>query len=342
MQFGNPGEEGTYFGYRPDNLASKSLAWETTKSSNIGVDLGLFNNRLIANIDMFQAYTSNLLLADKLPLSSGFFQVITNAGETKTQGIELNLSTVNLDYADFKWTSAITFSAIQEEIVALTSGVQQDLGNGWFVGQPINVIFDYEMEGIWQMDEVDEAAAVGSEPGWIKVKDIVEDDTIDFNDRTILGQENPKWTGSFVNTFKYKGFDLTINIYARMGHMIDAGAYDFDPRMYDNQIEIPYWTPINQSNEYPRLDASMAEMDYEQVLSYKDGSFIKMKNITLGYTLPKSVISQVNIAKARIYFSSNNPFILYSNLDKGIDPERGGSITWPLARTMIFGINLEF
>lgn len=342
MQFGNPGEEETYFGYRPVNLASKSLAWETTTSSNIGIDLGLFNNRLVANIDMFRANTDNLLLADKLPLSSGFFQIITNAGETQTQGIELNLSSINVDMGDFKWTSSLTFSAIQEEIVSLTSGVQQDLGNGWFVGEPINVIYDYDMEGIWQIGEEDEAAAVGSAPGQIRVRDIHEDDTIDFNDRTIIGQENPKWTGSFVNTFNYKGFDLTINIYARMGHMIDAGAYDFDPRMYDNQIEIPYWTPVNQSNEYPRLDASMAEMDYEQLLSYKDGSFIKMKNITLGYTLPQSVISQVNIAKARIYFSSNNPFILHSNLDKGIDPERGGSITWPLARTMIFGLNLEF
>lgn len=127
-----------------------------------------------------------------------------------------------------------------------------------------------------------------------------------------------------------------------MGQMIDANAYAFDPRMYDNQMKIDYWTPNNPTNEFPRLDAGLAEMDYEYVLRYQDGSFIKMKNLTLGYTIPSGIISQINISKARVYFSSNNPFILYSKLEKGIDPENGGSYNWPLSRTFIFGVNVEF
>jgi TonB-linked SusC/RagA family outer membrane protein len=342
IQFGEPGEEDTKFGYRPNSLSSKTLKWETTTSTNIGVDLGIFENRVVANFDLFWSRTNNLLLSDKLPLSSGFFDIMANAGETKSNGVELNLSTVNINSGGFKWTSAITYSKISDEIVALTSGVQRDVGNRWFVGEPLKVIYDYKKEGVWQLEEEEEATAAGSFVGHLKVEDTNDDGSINNEDRIILGQSDPKWTGSFINTFNYKGFDLTVNLYARMGHMIDASAYAFDPRMYDNQLEIDYWTPNNPTNEYPRLDASLAEMDYEYTLRYKDGSFVKMKNLTLGYTLPSELVSSVNISKARIYFSSNNPFILHTNLDEGIDPENGGSYNWPLARTFIFGINVEF
>lgn len=342
IQFGNPGEEVVYSGYRPVSLASKTLKWETTTSINLGLDLGLLKNRVVANVDLFRAHTKNLLLEDKLPMSSGFFSIMTNAGETKTEGVELNISMVNVHSNDFKWTSNFTFSSTREEIISLSSGVLQDIANGWFVGQPLGVYYDYEMVGIWQMDEEEQATAAGSFPGHIRVADLDKNDTINFDDRKILGQQNPKWIGSFVNTFTYKGFDLTVNIYARMGHMINASAYTFDPRMYDNQLAINYWTPENPTNEYPRLDASLAEMDYEHLLRYKDGSFIKVKNITLGYALPERWITKAHIASARVYFSTNNPFILHTTLDEGIDPESRGSYNWPLARTMVFGVNLEF
>ncbi|MCF8358807.1 MAG: TonB-dependent receptor [Prolixibacteraceae bacterium] len=342
VQFGEPGAEVTEFGYRPNSLSSKKLKWETTNSTNIGLDLGLFENRIVANFDLFWSHTYDLLLSDKLPLSSGFFNVMTNAGETKSNGIELNLTTVNINSGGFKWTSALTFSKISDEIVSLTSGVLRDVGNRWFVGEPLRVYYDYKKEGVWQLDEKEEANAAGSFVGHIKVEDTTGDGLVNVDDRIILGQRDPKWTGSFINTFKYKGLDLTVNLYARMGHMIDASAYAFDPRMYDNQLEINYWTPNNPTNEYPRLDASLAEMDYEYTLRYKDGSFIKMKNLTLGYTLPTKLVSKATMSKVRIYFSSNNPLILYTNLDEGIDPENGGSYNWPLARTFIFGINVEF
>ncbi|MFW5656071.1 MAG: SusC/RagA family TonB-linked outer membrane protein [Bacteroidota bacterium] len=342
VQFGEPGNESTYFGYRPNTLSSKTLKWETTESTNVGIDFGLLQNKIVANIDAFMAHTSDLLLSDKLPLSSGFFNIVTNAGETKTSGIELNLSTINIDAGGFKWTSNITYSKINEEIVSLTSGITQDIGNGWFVGEPLEVIYDYDMIGVWQSDEAEEAAAAGSAVGHIKVKDNEPDGIINFDDRKILGQLNPVWTGSLVNKFTFKGFDLRANIYARMGHMIDASAYGFDPRMYDNQLAIDYWTPNNPTNEYPRLDASLAEMDYENLLRYKDGSFIKVKSITFGYNLPDNIVSKARLSTARIYVSSNNPFILYSKLDEGIDPENGGSFSWPLARTFLFGLNLEF
>ncbi|MBN1463184.1 MAG: TonB-dependent receptor [Paludibacteraceae bacterium] len=342
VQFGEPGTESTYFGYRPETLSSSSLCWERTTQFNIGVDFGIFDNRIVGNLDVYKANTVDLLLQDKLPLSSSFFSVWTNAGETETKGLELVLQTVNFDKAGFKWSTDLTFSASREKIVALASGLTRDEANNWFVGEPLDVYYNFEKIGIWQLEDAELAAKNNQEPGDIRVNDVDKNDTINYDDRVILGTSRPKWTANLVNRFDYKGFDLTVSIYARMGQMIDAGAYAFDPRMYDNMLEVDYWTPENPTNEYPRMNAKEAEADYEYTLRYRDGSFIKLKNITFGYNVPSKFISAAKISKLRVYFSSNNPFILYSELKEGLDPERNGSISWPTARTFVFGVNLDF
>ena len=342
FQFGDPGNEVTYFGFRPDQLSSKDLKWERTKQINMGIDFGVINNRIIGAVDLYHSSTDRLLLSERLPLSTGFFDIVTNAGETQTKGIEIALQSVNVSQGPVRWKTSLSFAAHHEEIVSLTSGVEKDEANKWFVGYPLDVHYDYEKIGIWQLGDSALAAQHNQAPGEIRVADSDHNDTITFDDRIILGSPRPDWTGSLINTFSFFGADLTINIYARMGQMVDADAYGFDPRMYDNQLEINYWTPENPTNEWPRLDAAEAEMDYEYTLRYRDGSFIKVKNITLGYNIPVTLTSKLYISKLRFYISSNNPFILYTKLDKGIDPERNGSYSWPLARTFIFGMNVEF
>jgi TonB-linked SusC/RagA family outer membrane protein len=342
-QFGDPGAEVNLDGYRPEYLASESLTWEITNQYNLGVDFGIFKNRLTGNLDFYKSKTEDVLLPSRLPTSTGFFKITTNAGEIETKGMELMLQGIIINRGDFKWDMNISFSRDRQKIVSLTSGVEQDIANGWFVGQPLKVFYDYKKTGIWQFDEADEAKKYGQIPGDIKVLDADQNDTINTDDRIILGSDRPKWTGSLVNTFTYKGIDLTFNIYSRIGQMIDADAYAFDPRMYDNMLAIDYWTPHNPTNDYPRLRAKEgAELDYENSLKYQDGSFIKLKNLTLGYSLPASVTEKVHMSKLRFYFSSNNTWIMYSKLKKGIDPERSGSISWPLARTYVFGLNVEF
>lgn len=343
-QFGDPGAEINVDGYRLEFLASEDLTWEVTRQFNLGLDLGLFNNRISANIDLYQSHTDKLLLPARLPISTGYFTIITNAGETENKGVEVMLSSFNIDRDGFKWDMNVSFTANQEKLVALTSGQTEDEGNGWFVGYPVDVYYDFEKIGIWQNSDSIQIAEMYPlrKPGDIKVRDVDNNDSIDFDDRVILGQQNPKWTASWVNTFTYKGFDLSINIYARMGHMIDAEAYDFDPRMYDNMLAYDYWTPTNPTNEAPKLNAALAELDYEYTLRYRDGSYIKIKNITLGYTFPANWTKRIKISRLRAYATSNNPAILYSQLMKGIDPERNGSLSWPMARTFIFGLNVEF
>lgn len=339
-EFGEPGGETPAFGFRPVALASAGLQWERTQQFNAGIDFGIIDNRLSGSIDFFRAETDRLLLQDQLPPTSGFDNVFVNAGKTKSWGVEVYLQSFNVNTENFKWNSVVSFSSNREEIVELTSGLTEDEGNLWFVGQPISVIYDFQRVGIWQFGEEDNPLFTA--PGEIRVADIDGNGVIDFEDRVVLGTPRPDWSGSFINTFNVFGFDLTINIYARMGQLVDAGAYDFDPRMLDNQLAINYWTPVNPTNEWPRLDASRAELPYESTLSYRDGSFVKIKNITLGYNLPESILGKTPLSKARIYASGRNPYIIYSAMVDGLDPERNGSTSWPLSRLWLIGLDATF
>lgn len=339
-EFGEPGGEEGFLGFRPVALASSNLKWERTQQTNIGIDFGIFNNRISGSFDVFQAYTDRLLLQDQLPPTSGFDNVYVNAGKTKSWGYELYLQTFNFNSKNITWNSVISYSSSREKIIELTSGLTRDEGNLWFVGEPLSVIYDFEKTGIWQYGQEEEPTftAVGE----IKVKDQDGNGVIDFADRVILGARRPDWIGSFINTFNIYDFDLSINIFAKWGQYISAGAYSFDPRMLDNLLAIDYWTPNNPTNAYPRLDASRAELPYESTLTYLDNSYIKVKNITLGYALPKNLINRAKITKARLYVSARNPFILYSSLVKGLDPERNGSTSWPLSRLWLAGLDFSF
>lgn len=339
-EFGEPGAESAAFGFRPVALASEGLQWERTSQRNAGVDFGFFNNRIAGSVDVFLANTDKLLLQDQLPPTSGFDNVFVNAGETKSWGLELLLQTVNIDRGGFKWNTVLSYFSSREEIVSLTSGLQEDEGNLWFVGQPISVQYDFNKIGIWQLGEEDDPLFTGL--GEIKVEDINNDGIIDFEDRKVLGTPRPDWSGSLINSFSYGGFDMTLNIFARMGGLVRAGAYAYDPRMLDNMIAVDYWTPENPTNAYPRYDATRAELPFESTLQYVDGSFIKLKNVTFGYSLPKSLLSKASVQKVRVYVSGKNTAILHTKMFDGLDPERGGSISYPLARLWLFGLEVGF
>lgn len=339
-QFGEPGSEAEAFGFRPVALASRDLRWERTQQYNIGLDYGLFNNRLSGSVDIYQATTDRILLQDQLPPTTGFDNVFVNAGKTESWGWEVYLHAFIVDTKNFDWTVDVSYFGSREKIVELASGLLEDEGNQWFVGQPIDVHYDFNKLGIWQLGEEDDPLFTG--PGTIKVQDFDMNDTINFDDRVVLGTPRPKWSGSIVSTFNFFNFDLSVNVYARMGQMINAGAYSYDPRMYDNMIAVDYWTPLNPTNEYPAYDAARAELPYESTLRYRDGSFIKLRNITLGYTLPQSTISNTPLSNLRVYVSGKNLAILHSKLFDGLDPERGGSINWPLARLWLVGLDVSF
>jgi TonB-linked SusC/RagA family outer membrane protein len=358
------------FGYRPNNIANPGLTWETTASTNLGLDFGFFNGRMQGSVDVYKQVTSDLLMNQQLPLTSGTSNVfLANVGKTQNKGIEIALSTVNLDMANgFRWTTDLNIYSNREEILELYGGKKDDIGNGWFIGQPLTVYYDYEKVGIWQLDEADVATQYQRKPGEIKVADLAgrdesgnlvpgADGKITADDRKILGSDIPDWTGGITNRFAFKGFDLSIFVFARQGGMIRSLFHNNNNNLFGryNNLDVDYWTPNNPTNAFPRPNQNQEFPVFGSSMSYFDGSFVKVRNISLGYTLPTALTERLKMQSIRVYASAQNPFIFaeYRSKYKGIDPEfartpsdgreRTAEIegTTPSSKLILVGLNLK-
>lgn len=351
-EFGTP--ELVTFGYRPVYAGNPNLGWEKTTSFNLGLDFGIINNRVSGNVDMYIANTTDLLQRRTLPPHAAIPYIYDNVGETQTKGIEVMFHSINFSPSKsggFKWTTDISFTRNKEEIVKLASGLQRDEANGWFVGSPIKVWFDYEKVGIWQYSDAEEIDLYSDVVfGDIKVRDQNGDTLIGEDDRIVLGQKLPKWFASMNNRFEYKGVDLSILMVARMGHTVQDRVMTQSQNRDDYSeggMMVNYWTPENPSNESPRLDpniSSIGYMPYNSTLEYTDGSWIKIRDITLGYTFPAELMEKIKVSSLRVYISAQNAFVLYSPLFKKgrYDPEKNGSTNWPTPKTFLIGLTLDF
>ncbi|AYQ36286.1 TonB-dependent receptor [Runella sp. SP2] len=323
-------------------VGNTELAWELSDTKNVGLDVGLFNGRVQAFLDFYDTRTTDLLLNRGLPPTTGVTTVKQNIGKTRNRGVELAIGTTNIRTDNFTWNSNITFSKNREEIVELVTG-GNDIGNGWFIGYPINVYYDYEKTGIWQSSEADQAAKMlpTQLPGEIKVKDQNGDGKIDaVNDRVILGNPRPRWSGGLDNTLKFKNFDLNFFIFARIGQMINADRYArFDAQGVGNSTAgLDYWTPENPTNAYPRPNKN-GGLKYLSTLGYQNGSFARIRNVSLGYNLPANVFKGKIIKGMRVYATGKN---LYTFTKLDYDPERGGSENFPMTKLFIIGLNANF
>ena len=322
---------------------NKSLKWELSATKNIGLDFGIIENRISGSIDYYDTKTKDLLLQRTLPTSSGVSTVVQNVGKTRNRGIEIGINTTNISTADFRWTSNIVYSRNKEEIVELADGGANDVANGWFIGYPVKVYYDYEKTGIWQTTEADEAAKYGYKPGDIRVKDQDGKGEINTSDRVIIGAQVPKWSGGLNNDLRYKNFDLNIYVYARIGQWINSEyAAKYDPQGLENSAPVNYWTPENPSNDYPRPNASLSKdgTPFIKTLGYKDGSFVKIRNLSLGYTFSTSALKPLHLSSLRLYVTGKNLFT-FSKV-KDYDPERGGDLSNPLTKMYVAGLNVEF
>lgn len=329
-------------------IGNLDLTWEKTKTSDIGIELGLFKNRIIATFDYYDSNTYDLLLNRSLPPSSGETTVTQNIARTRNKGIEIFVSSKNLTGSNFTWTTNLTFSRNTERIVELAGGAQSDIINSWFVGSPVQAFYDYQKLGIWQLGEETEAAKYGQKPGDIHVADLNGDGKIDAtNDRKIVGSNRPKWSGGLENTFTYKSWDVNVYVFARIGQTI----YPDFLRRYDTQgvgnssTEINYWTPENASNEYPRpnKNVSFNSTLYSTSLGYVDGSYVRLRNVTLGYKFSNEILDKSFIKSLRLYLTARNP-LTYTKSDvlRDYDPERGGAESAPMTKLYTFGLNATF
>ncbi|MFD2962313.1 MULTISPECIES: SusC/RagA family TonB-linked outer membrane protein [Olivibacter] len=323
-------------------IGNNTLKWELTKTMNIGVDFGLFNNIVTGSVDYYHAKTDDLIFPYTLPLSTGVTTVNRNIGKTQNKGIELSLTSHNIQKNSFSWNTNLTFARNNEKIVALPNGnvIADDYRESLIVGQPAQIYYDYKKIGIWQLGEEEQAAQYGAEPGDIKIADLNNDGKIDAFDRTIIGQRVPKWTAGLSNDLRFKGFDLNILLVARVGQWISSDYYaKYKRNGLENGARIDYWTPENPTNEYPRPNANK-NSNYVTTLTERQASYVKIRNITLGYNFPSALISKWKLQSLRIYASGKN-LHTFSSL-KDFDPEGEGVIDQPLNRLFVFGLNVGF
>ena len=342
-------------------MGNENLSWETTKTFNIGIDFGFFNNRINGNLDIYSSTTTGLLLKRNLPKISGFDDVYANMGKTANKGVEFTVNSKNIVTKDFTWGTTLVFSWNQNRIKDLYGDGQDDLGNRWFIGQPIGVIYDYDMVGIWQEDEIAAGKHLDWDPvaeaGDVKLADRNGDGKIDDNDRHVKGQTTPKWIGGLTNTFTYKGLSLSIFIQTVQGLMknntlLSLAGDEMGRR--NTTTEIGYWTPENKSNEWRSLRKTSNKHGYGFA---QDASFTRIKDVTLSYTFPETTMNRVGLGGLTVYFTGRNLFT-FTNWT-GWDPETrqigrgisstnasGQTVSWednyPMTKSYTFGINLTF
>ncbi len=323
-------------------------------------------------------WTKSLPITNGGYSSTTYFTTSVNLASTKNKGLEVALTTRNIVTKDFTWTTNFTYSTNKEEITSLGDGTQDYVTNGDYtlhVGSPVNSYYNYKILGVWQKGEENDAAVFGLQPGDYKIdipglvktadgeytkttQDVDGNNVttvynatnkyaIGANDYQIIGHNSPDWTMGFQNTFTYKDFDLSVYMYARYGQMIyydmlgsysNSGTTNF-PEYFN------YWTSTNPSNDFTALNTNRTAKDIQGFYArpYVDGSFFKIKNVTLGYTLPRKLGTALKIQKLRVYGTITNPLIVAkSHLIKDYDPEMNGSLDFPSTKQVVFGLNLTF
>ena len=345
-------------------LGNENLGWERSESWNIGLDAQLLDGRINLAADFYDTQTSDILLPRTLPTSMGSgdgtpFQIYQNIGSSSNRGLEITLNTKNID-REFKWSTDFTFGTNKEKIVDLIDG-RDIIGattretESLLIGRPLQSFYTFKRLGIWQENEAEEAARYFKDaektqsfkPGDIKLADLNGDNIIDdVNDVTYIGSTSPKWTLGFNNTFSYKNFDLNIYTIARWGQMMQYDlTASYDPQGKGNQpAYLDYWTPENPTNDFPRagLTDFYNYLGY-QIYNYFDGSYIKLKTVTLGYRIPKKALERIKLEGVRFYLTGNNLFSwANSDLVQNYDAERGGDARSPLLRQFVLGVNLDF
>ncbi|MBN8820909.1 TonB-dependent receptor [Spirosoma sp.] len=349
-------------------VANPDLRWEKNAQFDAGVDFGLLNNRIQVTADYYIKTTSDLLFRVGIPTSSGFSTTLKNIGSVQNKGFELSLNTINVDRGGFRWTSEFNITFNQNKILTLdgrqqfTTGTDAQIFNTTVnpillkVGSPLGNFYGRVTDGIFQNQaEIDASAQKGSaKPGDIRYKDLNGDGVINDNDRDIIGNSNPKSFGGFNNTFSYKGFDLNVFVQGTYGNQIlNYGNFDLLNLTGGNNQSarvLDRWTPTNPSNEIPRANSAGGS----RILSsfqVEDGSYLRVKNISLGYTIPKTLLSRLSMTSARIYVTAQNWFTItkYSGYDPEVNRYGSSSLSqgldygaYPAAKTVLVGLNLKF
>lgn len=372
--FGNTPANG--YGYE---LANGSLTWEKTTEFDLGLDFGFLRNRVNGSIDFYTRKSKDLLMEMQTPLEMGSSTgaIWGNVGKVRNTGVEISLNTVNIQTKDLTWTTSFTFAHNHNEILELNGGKQDMTGNGWFIGQPIDVVYGYVPNGICTAEEAAREAADDNlktkfHEGEYMVKDMNGDGVIDPSDRRVLGHAEPTWTGSVNSSLTWKNFDFSFNIYTSQGSRVYspfmAEFTDYSQRGM-GRLKMDFYTPAgvrllgDDGELYTTTEAHMGKYPFPTNggnnkgcgsfwVNNSTGSqyfvnncFTKVKNIILGYTFPKKWISPLGLSYLRLYVNFVNPFVITPY--KGFDPEWADAAIntgagGPASRSYQIGLSLKF
>ncbi|RIH65207.1 TonB-dependent receptor [Mariniphaga sediminis] len=335
-----------YTGATYTSISNPNLTWEKSSQVDIALDYGFFKNHIAGSIEYYYKRSTDLLWSVILPLESGYQSSLTNVGILDNSGIELTINTVNVNTYNFQWTTSFNFTYNHNNVVELYDG-KTDINKSIFIGHSLGEYYLLESDGIWQMNESSEAAIYNAQPGDRKIKDLTPDNQINSDDRTFCGQSTPKYYGGMSNTFKYKGLDLVVFINYAGGYYINNSMLRFfnsyntwgnsSVDYYNN-----YWKEERPSNKYPapRIGSSYSNGDGTNA-NLEDGTFIRIKNLELGYTLPHRWTDNIKATSIRGFISVQNlyTFTKYSGYDVEASQQ---SNTYPGARAFIGGVSINF
>ena len=353
-------------GIGPAQIANPDLSWETTSQADVGLDIGLLNNRITITADAYLKRTKDLLLNVTIPSTSGYSSAIKNLGRVENRGIELSISSRNIDGA-FKWSTDLNLAANRNKVLDIggapqifagqVANIGQNLTSGIIrVGESLGAFFGYMTDGLYQT--TDELAAIADpqarKPGDRRYADLNGDKKIDDNDRTIIGRAQPKLVGGLNNTFSFRGVELTAFFQGVYGsNILNANRFELEylnATTNQDRDVLNRWTPTNTNTDMPRASTTRPanRISTRQI---EDGSYLRLKNIQLAYSLPQSVLRTLKIQSLRVYASAQNylTFTTYSGYDPevnrfGQDSRSQGFdyASYPAAKTILFGLNVGF
>ncbi|MFP4366862.1 MAG: SusC/RagA family TonB-linked outer membrane protein [Bacteroidales bacterium] len=352
----------TRVGVVNSTLANPGLRWERTSALNFGFDLALFESKIYLTADVYDMTTTDLLMDRTLPRVTGFNNITANLGELRNRGIDMTLNTRNIIRSNFSWRSDFVFSLNRNEIIRLfgdigpytllgeeREGELPDFSNEWFPGQSIDVVWDYDVTGIWQLDEASEAARYDLEPGDFKAVDVDDDGRyVDLEDKRFIGHTTPRYRLGFKNDFEFlQNFTASVFIRADLGHIGSYSAalnngHESNDRRNRNVGPVPYWTADNPDDEYARLNTLRSPFG-GGIMIYKPRSFVRIQDLSLSYRIPAAIVQRMGIIDLNVFGSVRN-LATFTNWP-GWDPESEEPNTepgmTPMPRTYTFGLNVS-
>jgi len=347
------------------SIGNNDLQWEKTTEYDLGLSFGLFNNRINVDADAYLKRTQKLLLNAPLPETSGFTSVYENIGKIQNKGIELTINSVNIKSENFSWNSSFNISFLSNKILNLGASNDDIFLSPTFlsqfnlmrVGLPAGTFWGYKVLGTWGTAEAAQAATYGLLPGDLKIWDKNGDGKITAADKTVLGKSIPDGYGTFLNTFRYKNFDFAVELQFDYGNQImnltRHSGQDRTGQANSYATVLNAWTPTNQNTSI--AEDRPAYVRYQtEIYSTKveNGSFIRGKNVTLGYNFANSTVSKLKLSRLRVYLQAQNLFIItkYTGYDPETSTYNGSSnftqgiqfYDYPKPRTYLLGVNASF